>query len=536
MLSSSLKLKKTLLFFLFTIPFLIIYQKVALPYFAQTGFDGSIVTLIEIIFIIFGLIFGDHRKLTRTATNAAILVGIWQLIALISASLSDHFHASLIKQIEYLIHFIFAYTAWALLSSENKQEKMSWMLVFTFVWLIYYIFSFRYIQQDPINYDWVNFTPFFNNIRHLGFIQAAVFPLLFLPLLIGLRYSTILTSGLLTIFWCSLFWASSRGTFLTSIILTCLIAWQFKDNMRTYIFVNFAGILLGLTVALLMPTASPSTDPFRLLFLNISGMTFHDINAISSNRVEIWREAIGNLNGINILLGLGANGFEFITPKTLSDAIQPHSSIVQIIMEFGLTGFILLTLSAAYFLKNICNSKDKHSPSNRLAQMSLISILIASLFDGHLYYNFSLCYIALLAAIATPSSSEASCRYLPLTGLAIIGLTFYPLSMHWNTYIQQQFPLLSGSQIKQVKAFPSYYFPVLWLNSDLQNTDLRNEAIELGKVASSQKCNFLLTEYLDLQNQEINRNLIKNIANSCNSNQINKFGSSSLNKALEAHR
>ncbi len=166
MFTISPQLSKIILSALFLLPAFSLYIKILIPYLAQTGFDGAAIVCFEIVFIVFIALFGQHPKdISRNGLYLIAAICFWHILGIISALLSDHFYVSLIKQIEYAVHCLFAYSAWVFLSQTQKAEKMSYFLIFTLVWVVYYILATWHSHPDAYHHDWALGTPMFNNIR-----------------------------------------------------------------------------------------------------------------------------------------------------------------------------------------------------------------------------------------------------------------------------------------------------------------------------------------------------------------------------------
>tara|TARA_B100001063_G_scaffold110415_1_gene103077 strand:+ start:403 stop:2028 length:1626 start_codon:yes stop_codon:yes gene_type:complete len=515
MFAISPQLSKILLAFLLLTPWFSLYQKILFPHLAQTGFDGAVITLVELIFIIFIAAFGKHPRLTKQgALLLAALVG-WHVSGVISAYLSEHFYSSLIKQIEYLVHCMFAYSVWVFLSQTQKQEKTAWFLVFTFLWIIYYILCAWYINQDPYNYNWVQGTPLINNIRHLGYLQIVILPFLIFPIINNHQSKYLISSLLLIIFWTSVIWTGARSTFLASIGLSMIMIWFYRDNRKEIAISLVLSSIIGWFIALQFATSSASMDPYRLLFLD-SRVEQASINQISSGRLDIWLGLLEATWHKNIWFGLGPDTYSYIRPLINSQVSQAHNTLIQLFSGIGIFGISFIVMTVVAILRIWSASKSNNITN--IARLSLIGVLSASMLDGHFYHSFSLVWIMIVTALGfSPPKhilDETKKRFiLPLLIIATCTLCLPSIQKHWHTYIQQQFPLEHKEQIDAVASFPSYYHPIEWIYSDQTKPELRKEAIDLGQKNGPRFCNYYLIEFLesDLNNQKLlENNLIRN--------------------------
>lgn len=520
MFTLSPQLSKVILAFLLLTPWFSLYQKILFPHLAQTGFDGAVITLVELIFIIFICAFGKHPKITKQGAMLLIAVSGWHISGFISAYLSDHFYPSLIKQIEYLVHCMFAYSVWVFLSQTQKQEKMVWFLIFTFVWMVYYILCAWHIQDAPYSVNWVDHVPFFNNIRHSGFILISIFPFLFLPLIKKIQHKTIISLFILSIYWGILIWSCSRGTYFASIISTILIYIYFKGTPRLG-FILLSSYLIGWIIAFQFSSDNSSLNPFRLWFLNFDHQTQITINNLSSGRLNIWLDSYKQAMNHSYLFGYGPDGYNYLIPRINIDAVQPHSSVFQLLNEYGFVGLLaIFSILASIYMHWKKRTTENIKPLIILSRIAVLSFIIASIVDGHFYYNFSLLYFSILIALSIPSGRpNNTSKSLPIGILLIASCLTLLLKQHWSTYIEQQVDLFSDKQIQQFENFPSYYFPMKWLYGNQTSEVLLDKAIKLGQKNGPMHCNFYFIDFLR-SNEKNQEKLKSKILENCSEAEI----------------
>lgn len=525
MVALSPQLRKIILAFLLLTPWFSLYLKVIFPHLAQTGFDGSVITLVELVFVIFISIFGRHPKITKQGLFLLIAIAGWHLSGFISAYLSDHFYPSIIKQIEYLIHCMFAYSAWVFLSQTQKQEKMAWFLVFTFVWIVYYILCAWYINEDTYSFDWVHGTPLFNNIRHLGYLQIAILPFLLLPIIKGINHKYIITIILFSIFWSSVIWSGARSTFLVSILVSLLLIWFYHDKRQSITFIIILSSIIGWTIALQFPTDSQSMDPYRLLFLD-PRVEQGDFNDASSGRLDIWMGLLTQVWQQNIWSGLGPDAYSFIQPLINNQVSQAHNTLIQLFSGIGIIG-ISFVLYGLYAIINTWRN-TKASSVAIIARISLIGASLASMLDGHFYHTFSLVWLMIILALSFDlatdhQNNEKSSPILPALVIIMTAICIFNIQKHWNTYIQQQFPLEYQEQLDKVSNYPSYFRPLKWIYSEQTKPELREVAIKFGQKHGPRHCNYYLIEVMESKTQtstDLNTGLLK----SCSISELKATG------------
>ena len=91
----------------------------------------------------------------------------------------------------------------------------------------------------------------------------------------------------------------------------------------------------------------------------------------------------------------------------------------------------------------------------------------------------------------------------------------WPVKEHWQTYIEQQFPLKSEYQLAQVINFPSYYQPRTWQYDLSGDPSLRTKAIKFGQDKGPYKCTYFLIEYFESNSSTHKSNLLDPINKLC---------------------
>ena len=524
MFTISPQLARVLFILLLLLPWFSLQQKIFFPFLVYSGFDGELIILCELLFSIFVGAFGKHPAFNRHGLLLLTLICCWHISGLISAIASEHFHASLIKQVQYLIHCLFAYSAWVFLRQHGKHNLMATALVVSFMWILFSIAHRWFALEDPYSFNWVKGTPFFNNIRHFGFIQIVILPFLYLPFFSSFRFKNYCTLILLSLFWGSLIWTCSRGTFLSAIIVCLIIPFYLNHRKKELFYLFGVAFSLGWIIALQFPVESGSLNPYRLLFLNYeNGIVSSE--QLSSGRTEIWIRTLTAMWQHNPLFGLGANGYLYVSPHIWPDSVHPHSGPVQLLTEFGIIGFIFL-LSSAWACLNIWR---QHQANNiqLISRLGLMGAVIASLVDGQFYHNFSLLFIAILLALSCPygavQSSSSKLNAIPAASTLIICLALiWPIQQHWQSFLLQQVPLSDQAQFDDVRSFPSNYNPSAWLTDWSTEPKLLEQALKLGQQVGPYHCKFFQQEFSTTGNLKANEVFMQKMTASCGSKVMNQ--------------
>lgn len=299
----------------------------------------------------------------------------------------------------YLIQMFFfaAVVAWF---SDNAYSKLKWMLVLKLAAAVVLcsLFLVLLFQGDEVvKWSDIQFLVF-RNIRHFNYDLAVAFffagtlcalcsqfpakDLGFLVLFVLLGFVSFFTEG--------------RGQILSVFCFLALLVMLVRKAEYKTVYMVLAGLLLGFSImAVLYPEAAAG------LFRRSAD---EGADRISSGRLTMWSRSLdywwaGGDNIKQIIIGLGPDGF--VRSRLYHGAVQPHNSIVQALMEFGILGvglllylvwnLLRLTWRAAYVLR---------AEKSEVVWLScaLLSLFFYSLFDGILYHGHALLICVLLGA------------------------------------------------------------------------------------------------------------------------------------------
>jgi O-antigen ligase len=114
------------------------------------------------------------------------------------------------------------------------------------------------------------------------------------------------------------------------------------------------------------------------------------------------------------VLGHGPDGFRFSEIERPHPGIyQPHNSVVQVLVEFGITGLVLVSLVFFQELRRFhgrLTGQRENSPVDTTAVLLfglLIGFLVFSLVDGLFYHSVPLLMISVLSPLAFAASMSA---------------------------------------------------------------------------------------------------------------------------------
>ena len=259
--------------------------------------------------------------------------------------------------------------------------------------------------------------PYFLNIRHFGYqgffgASAAV--------AVALVDKRLRTAGVLlamaALFGIIMF--GSRGALLAWLLFV-LAAIGLVPDRRTAIMVSVlvttGALALAIvaerhdwmnTYSLLDRTRIPTGDTISMLYVQ--------------DRIQIWMDSLATI-AQRPVLGFGPNGY-VLSGCCNRMVAQPHNAILQLLLEFGVVGFVALAWTAASLfgprIRGIVlqTAQSKRDPVHATALAILVGFAGFSMIDGLLYFPVPLINFALVCARsllephwgAAPTRSEAS--------------------------------------------------------------------------------------------------------------------------------
>lgn len=262
-------------------------------------------------------------------------------------------------------------------------------------------------QIDAQTVDWFNNPPFNTHIRHSGY-QAAAGVAVLLAFFAGESRAPLgrATLPLALAALCTfLFWMGGRGSILSVIggALLLFVALRLKGVSGKYLL-----IFLPLSIAVALPLSEwlavfHWNGVFDLVSRTTEAIAAQDLNQVGSGRVNVWLSAWESAQ-THLLFGLGPNGYWFMPNRIYG--VQPHSVILQFMVEWGLVGGLLFLalLSYAFYrgvLAHIVQA-GKRMDIAALSAGTMITVLtLHGLVDGTYYHPQPSFYLALGFAIWT---------------------------------------------------------------------------------------------------------------------------------------
>jgi O-antigen ligase len=235
--------------------------------------------------------------------------------------------------------------------------------------------------------------PIYGDARHYSHDQLFV-------LAIGAFFFARAAGKLEKIFWLCLcvvvayplFWSGGRAAIgALGLFLAICFAGNFFSRRAIALWV------LALLAALALLVA---TDRDYLLFSQLT----RTAETVSSGRFEIWINSLRlwSDNWASTIFGFGPDAMRMtVRIRTgFPPVVQPHNTIVQVLIEFGLVGLLLFGFLSALVVRRIVEILFARSAPKdvRMTAALLTALLPYMLVDGILYYSIPLIMVMFLTA------------------------------------------------------------------------------------------------------------------------------------------
>ena len=120
-------------------------------------------------------------------------------------------------------------------------------------------------------------------------------------------------------------------------------------------------------------------------------------------RLVVWLEAWESVRD-HLAFGLGPQGYLFMPNRSFG--VQPHSALVQFVVEWGLVGAVLFLGLLAYgfcfgVIAHIAKAQEGLDPAALSAGSIIVALSILGLVDGTFYHPQPSLYLAIAFAVWT---------------------------------------------------------------------------------------------------------------------------------------
>lgn len=363
-------------------------------------FNNAKVALLQLVFCLGALALLRPVRISRLVP--------WVLFAFLACSLvlshglargGEAVFPSLLRLIECLLAVLFGFAVCHWVCVERQASSWIASAVALAIAICFSVYVSVWVSlDDPHHFDWVYDPPMFVNIRNLGHCLA-----------IGMVCSAWLffscrplgrVSGWAAFFLASamMAWSGSRGSFMASLLGLALLGLVFSWREHARLWGVLLGTLLtAFGVASLFAVADGSMGWLSAIQRTREAM---GTEALGSGRWAMWRETTG-LIAQRPWFGWGGEAFRILL--SWRREIQPHNSVLQVLLEWGVVGAVSLLALMTYVLSGAlrrfwllwlagANTTCLASPGFGL--VLVLSLLALSLVDGVFYHGTPMAFLA----------------------------------------------------------------------------------------------------------------------------------------------
>jgi len=323
------------------------------------------VILLSLISIFFLIKLSVNKELLQ-APIIRKLIYLFIIMGIISSIFSEELNFSLF----YTIHFFFLFILSLAVFNEESRKRTLYFIVsivtFHSILVLVCFLNVIYSIADQVKLNPIVIYQNFINIRFFNQVQVFIIPLL----IFLLKYKDIkrVICFFLTLNFLLIFIGHARGALLTFAIVFLLAQFFDKHERKKYQTAFFC-LLIGLL----------TYYTCNVLFSSVE----LSLKTSSSGRLLIWQQTISEFTWKQFFIGNGPGVFQ-TSLEGKAPMSHPHSSVIEIINEWGFLAFIFLSLAIYLTIKNavtylVVNNEDS---SSKALLYSFISGLIYSLLSG----------------------------------------------------------------------------------------------------------------------------------------------------------
>lgn len=342
------------------------------------------------------------------ALKTCLIIVAWLLWALVSTLLGDQPWPAMMRWFELLISISMAWCLYIIIRQQPQLINLILKAIIGAIFLSLLAFIVYWnVSDDPIKHDWVSDIPLYMNIRHFGYLATISVPIGYWFLqqqaeqhLLGSNKNKHSNKNVyiilvyLILSWALIFWLGGLGAFLAVLITSIFYGSIERSHIKWILFTAISG--LGLS--LLFIVDNPSLNLFRHF-----DQPETSLNTYSSSRVLIYTDSLIHWWQHSPIFGIGADGFRYILPAINGQEgiAHPHSSIIQLILSYGLPGLIIPCYFFFTLTWQVIKSNQKTMTT---VYLILLSTLILSIVDGVLYHAYGLFISSIIAGICTATA------------------------------------------------------------------------------------------------------------------------------------
>lgn len=354
---------------------------------AGSSIENNIQGIFTLIFSI-PILAIKHEKIN--SHTEAILSGLF-IIFMLSSTWNyfgfSNFN-SWLRVLNLISLMLFARTSYIFFS--QNQEKIKYLVyIFPVISSIHIALVIKkwMVLDDPYFYDWVYQIGFFGNIRYVTILTSIGLICSLYLMLKANHLKKLLFLILSTLIMSFILWSGTRSVYIGLTLISLYFIYTSTNKLKNVLF-----FLLIVSSSIFIATRFP---------VDKSSLGLDRVGKFStSGRIEIWIDTIHYIMQ-KPFFGYGAESFGSVHSfygGSASHLVQAHNIILQVLIEFGATGLLILSI---IFIINFFKTNQITRPltDQTLFIAIVINYLTIGLFDGVAYYSFSLYFLALMFAL-----------------------------------------------------------------------------------------------------------------------------------------
>lgn len=332
-----------------------------------------------------------------------LIISCWVLAVTISFMLAPHERALVYERydqtIMHCVFFIFAYEFLRRLIFDKQYLVL--MIPFSAV-LIVMFFIYSWYQLEPgLEPHWFTNSPLNSHIRQVGYIAVASTCISFVFTMHPdkVSWQTLTCYFMLVVASALLFWTGGRAAIGSTLFIFVLAALCFSllyDLHWKRIVLTFIAMSVGLIFAEQLKIFEWN-GILSQVSRTIEATSF---NAVSTGRLGLWASSIESLES-HWIFGLGPQGY-YLMPNRIWGT-QPHSLIIQFLVEWGVVGTVLFLSLLSLIVKNILSFVKCSTQPPSVVFLSAVAMFggltIHGLVSGTYFHAKASYFIALSIAV-----------------------------------------------------------------------------------------------------------------------------------------
>lgn len=362
--------------------------------------NNARVALVQFAFCVGALVLLRPVRISRLVPwGLFVLLGASFLLSHGLASGDGVAALSLLRLIECLLAVLFGFAVCHWMSADRQASLWLASAVALATAICFFVFvSVWMVLDDPYHFDWVYDPPLFVNIRNLGHCLAIGMVcgawLFFSCHAFGKMsgWAVFLVSSAM------LAWSGSRGSFMAALFGVALLGLVFSWRAYARLWgILLATLVMAFFLAALFPVADGSMGWLSALqrTRDVAGA-----EALGSGRWAMWKETAGFI-AQRPWFGWGGDAFRVL--MGWRKEIQPHNSLLQVLLEWGVVGAVSLLLLLGHLLSvalhrfwvvRVAARGSATLVSFGLGLALALSLLALSLVDGVFYHGTPMAFLA----------------------------------------------------------------------------------------------------------------------------------------------